>query len=384
MTAFKKAILFIHRWLGFISGLVVFVVGITGCIYCFQDEIQDAIYDYRKVAIENKPALPPSAFMAAAKLKYPKGKITSVLYFGDERPVQVRVLSKKVVRSLFFNPYNGKFLVDQDFKNTFFNQVKKIHLYCFMPEKVGEQVVGIAVIIFVFLMITGIVLWWPKRKFDRKRSFTIKWRDKWKRVNFDLHNVLGFYATSIVLIIAFTGLTMKYDSLRHVFTTTLNGGKVYPLEVKKPSSDTINVDSSMSKMEVIDKAYSTVLQKSPRSQMLIMIPGAAKSSTLSATAYPKSLHFSANDGYNFDRNTGKLIRHLPNSTKSAGFKYGNLTYDIHTGQVAGLAGKILAFLASLISASLPLTGLIIYFGKRNKGGKKIRLRKRSVVQSATN
>jgi uncharacterized iron-regulated membrane protein len=114
---------------------VVFVVGITGCIYCFQD----AIYDYRKVSIENKPALPPSAFIEAAKLKYPKGKITSVLYFGEERSVLVRVLSKKVVRSLFFNLYNGKFPVCQDFKNTFFNQVKKVHLYALCRKKLASR-----------------------------------------------------------------------------------------------------------------------------------------------------------------------------------------------------------------------------------------------------
>jgi hypothetical protein len=55
--------------------------------------------------------------------------------------------------------------------------------------------------------------------------------------------------------------------------------------------------------------------------------------------------------------------------QSAGFKYGNLTYNIHTVQVADLAGKILAFFASLISASLPITRLIIYLGKQNKGDK---------------
>ncbi len=45
-------------------------------------------------------------------------------------------------------------------------------------------------------------------------------------------------------------------------------------------------------------------------------------------------------------------------------------YDIHVGQIAGLTGKIIAFLASLISASLPVTGLIIWLGKRKKGKSK--------------
>ncbi|HEY9533178.1 MAG TPA: PepSY domain-containing protein, partial [Mucilaginibacter sp.] len=40
MTPLKKTILFTHRWLGFISGLVVVIVSITGCLFVFQDEIQ--------------------------------------------------------------------------------------------------------------------------------------------------------------------------------------------------------------------------------------------------------------------------------------------------------------------------------------------------------
>jgi uncharacterized iron-regulated membrane protein len=49
-----------------------------------------------------------------------------------------------------------------------------------------------------------------------------------------------------------------------------------------------------------------------------------------------------------------------------------MNYDIHVGQILGLTGKIIAFLASLICASLPITGFIIWWGKRNKKGKKVK------------
>jgi uncharacterized iron-regulated membrane protein len=238
MSAFKKAILFVHRWLGFISGLVIFVVSVSGCIYCFHDEIEDALYSYRKVTPQQTPMVKPSVLQQAALGHYPLGKVTSVLYFGDDRSVQVRITSKKIVHSLFFNPYDGTFLYDQDFKNTFFNQVKNIHLHIFMPPEIGAKVIGVCVIIFVTLMITGIILWWPKRKSDRKRSFTIKWKGKWRRVNYDLHNVLGFYATAFLLITTMSGLNMAYDSLGEGVKNVLNRGKVYPLEKKKMKSDT--------------------------------------------------------------------------------------------------------------------------------------------------
>jgi uncharacterized iron-regulated membrane protein len=46
-----------------------------------------------------------------------------------------------------------------------------------------------------------------------------------------------------------------------------------------------------------------------------------------------------------------------------------MNYDIHVGAILGLPGKIIAFLASLIPASLPVTGFLIWWGKKKKGKK---------------
>ncbi|MGN6343213.1 MAG: PepSY domain-containing protein [Ginsengibacter sp.] len=43
-----------------------------------------------------------------------------------------------------------------------------------------------------------------------------------------------------------------------------------------------------------------------------------------------------------------------------------MNYDVHVGTVLGLAGKVLAFFASLIAASLPVTGFYIWCGKKHK------------------
>jgi len=47
-------------------------------------------------------------------------------------------------------------------------------------------------------------------------------------------------------------------------------------------------------------------------------------------------------------------------------KFNRMNYDIHVGAILGLPGKILAFFASLIAASLPVTGFYIWWGRRRK------------------
>ena len=64
---FRKIIGWLHLWLGLTSGLVVFIIAVTGCLYAFQDEIQNAIQPYRFTVAQDKPVLPPSQLKAIAE-----------------------------------------------------------------------------------------------------------------------------------------------------------------------------------------------------------------------------------------------------------------------------------------------------------------------------
>jgi uncharacterized iron-regulated membrane protein len=363
---FKKTILFLHRWLGFITGLVVFIVSITGCIFCFQDEIQDALYSYRHVEASAKPYLAPSVLKQKAISKYPGSTASYIYYYGKNRPAAVLVSSKKEgYLSAFYNPYTGQYLHTEVFASNFFAIVENIHLYLLLPPKIGGMVVGVSVLIFVAIMTTGIILWWPKRKSDRKRSFTIKWGAKWRRVNYDLHNVLGFYATAIAIILAITGVSMTFNWVREGIYRAGNLGKSYAIEQAVPKSDSLNKVKAVN-YPIIDRALLYAQQHSSTAQMFLVSDDESAAGTVGITAYPQSLHFDHTDNYYFERYTGKLLLVTPNAKKSVGMKLNDMNYDIHVGQIFGLTGKIIAFLASLICASLPITGFIIWLGKRKK------------------
>jgi uncharacterized iron-regulated membrane protein len=379
MTRFKKTILFIHRWLGFISGLVVLIVSVTGCLFVFQDEIQDALYSYRRVEVQSKPYLPPSQLKQLALKQYPKGEAGFSAYFGPNRPAVVNITVPKLgPRYIYLNPYTGQFLHDENIARNFFVIVEYIHLYLLLPPAIGGQVVGISVIVFVILLITGMVLWWPKRKSDRKRSFNIKWNGRWRRVNYDLHNVLGFYACGIALILALSGLAIAYDWMRKSIYTTSNLGQTYTQENVEPKSDSLQ-NKFVSAVPVVDKAFAYAQMRSPQAKMFFISAGDGKGgNTTSVTAYYTPLHYYRSDGYTFDQYTGKLLKAQAHQTKSPGMKMNDANYDIHVGQILGLPGKIIAFLASLICASLPVTGFIIWLGKRKKK-KNPKLRRRLVI-----
>lgn len=370
MTKTKKTILFLHRWLGFITGLVVFIVSITGCLFCFQDEIQDALCGYRKVEIQNRPFVPPSILKQAALKGYTGATINYIYYYGKNRPAMAIVSHpKEGLRYVFMNPYTGIITHTENPATNFFVVVEFIHLYLLLPPKVGGIVVGVSVIIFVAIMITGIILWWPKCKSDRKRSFNIKWNGRWRRVNYDLHNVLGFYATSITIILAITGLSISFNWVREGLYKAANLGGNHANEKVIAKSDSLLKSRINPDQPMMDRAFAAAQVQSPQAQMFLIYVDDTVGGIVGITAYAEALHFYKSDEYTFDKYTGNLLKALPHAKKSPGMKLNNMNYDIHVGQILGITGKIIAFSASLICASLPITGFIIWWGKSKKSKK---------------
>jgi uncharacterized iron-regulated membrane protein len=368
---FKKKIRFLHKWLGLISGLIVFIVSITGCIFCFHDEIKDITRkEWRLVEPQNKPFIPPSVLLGKAKEILPSYKSSMISYYGKDRSAIVYAYSDIGSLYLYFNPYTGKHLKIENPENDFFIIVEHIHLYLLLPDYIGKHIVGGATIIFIILLITGIIQWWPKRKSDIKRSFSVKWTAKWRRVNYDWHNTSGFYISIIVAIIAITGLTFTYEWVGDGIYKTFNLGGDKNFETKAPVIDTTKFETN--KVIAIDRAFMQTMQLQQKAGMFYVTIPQQKGDIISAGAYPHTLRYDHQSNYYFHPENGKLIESQPYHKKTLGLQIVEMNYGIHTGQILDLPGKIIAFIVSLLAAALPITGFMIWYGRKNKRRKKLR------------
>ncbi len=368
---FKKAIGTLHLWLGLGSGLIVFIVSLTGAIFTFQDEIRDATQPWRLVAAPaHAVPLPPSRLLTAVVAGHAGATPSYTTYYGPGRSATVYFTDKaggSYMASL--NPLTGRVLHEQDLGTDFFTIVQALHMYLLLPPAVGEWVVGVAIAIFLVMLGTGLVLWWPKRRQDRKQRLTIKWGAKWRRLNYDLHQVLGFYIAAGAFIIALTGLFMSFGSWLQAASLVANVGQHYPLEEAPPAVDTLAAAVAPAQ-SLADVAYAQVRQQSPSADMVVIGPVTGRQQPVYCLTYQKALHYYYRDEYYFHPVSGQLLRALPHNGKSNGKKLGDLNYDLHTGQLLGLGGKIVAFLISLVSASLPVTGTLLWWGRRNKTSKR--------------
>ncbi|KFF09359.1 PepSY-associated TM helix domain-containing protein [Chryseobacterium luteum] len=378
----------LHLWLGLSVGIIVFIVSLTGTLYVFKDEIQNSLRK-KAIYVQEATATPLSINILKEKVsielneKYPlstveisldKNKSYRFLYYEKNKKGWNYFEETKINKLVYVNQYTGKILAVYDEKYNFFNILKAIHWSLLLNSEWGKYVTGIPTVLFIFMLITGIILWWPKNKKARKGRFWFSWENvkTWKRRNYDLHNVLGFYSSFFALFISITGIYFAYPYVKNVFSFTLSGSIELPKEKEMKSPDSLMIQNP----SVIDlTARETRKRYAAASSFRIPLNGKNKKGkelkNIPVTIYGKEGRFSERNTLVFDKYSGKLLTEKPHQKLSNAEKYANANYDIHTGSYFGLFGKILWFMTGLICTSLPVTGFLVWWGKQKKQGKKI-------------
>lgn len=89
------------------------------------------------------------------------------------------------------------------------NVVLRLHKNLYLG-KFGAQIVRFSTLVFLFMIISGIILWWPLNKNLLGQKLTIKRNTTRARRIYDLHNVPGFYALWIILFSVLTGIIWSF------------------------------------------------------------------------------------------------------------------------------------------------------------------------------
>ncbi len=373
--SFKKLVGKLHLWLGLASGLVVFVVSITGCILAFEHEIKSITlpFLYITTPAEKQAMLPPSKLIEISEKAMNGTKASSVYYYETGKSAVVRFISKepKTVYNVYINPYTGNILKVWNTEEDFFRIILNGHFNLWIPRPVGSYIVSYATLIFSILLLTGIILWWPKnlKKSNTDKSFKIKWNAKWRRVNYDLHNVPGFYIFFIALTLALTGMMFGVEWFNNSIYRIASLGHTKAERIE-PISDTLNI-CAYNKEKTLDHLWLQISAEHENTSSISFSNPADAAKPIVVTINPSpGTYYQAYSRY-FDQYTGKefIGKNLYNGhaeeLKLERFLH-NLSYDIHVGEIAGLPGKILAFAASFICASLPVSGFIIWLGRKKK------------------
>lgn len=369
MTA-KKIVRALHLWLGIPSGLLVFVIALTGCLYVFQADIQNLTQPYRKVEVCNTPILPPSVLMRAAQKALPDKALMTLQYRTEGKALEAQFYGYEpdYFLSVFLNPYTGEVLHVLDNNTGFFSWIIRGHAYLWLPTHIGQPIVSTATLIFVTILLSGIVLWFPKNVKRLKNSlwFQRKKKTNWNRKRFDLHNILGFYSFLIALAIALTGMVWGFQWFSDFAYKATGGNKdFYPtpaLPIAPENASLIDQGAA------IDSIFQRMYTEYPDTKVLSIQVPEEGATILSISANQSAVSYWKTDNLNFNLFT---LEEIPTSAVNGRIQHADnadlirrMNYDIHVGAIGGLPGKIIVFFISLFVASLPVTGFLMWYKKR--------------------
>lgn len=380
-TFFKYLIWISHFWLGLLSSIVVFVVCFTGCLYAFKNQITE-IYNRDKVFVEKvSNAKKFSADDVQNQFLKNHKIITALTVSNDEgRSVSVSYEENGVAQTTFFNQYTGEELGAVDTSlNVFFETVLDLHKNLLMGN-VGRQILGAGVLIFVFLLFSGFVLWLPKRIRNLKQSLTVKWNARFQRLNYDLHNTLGFYTFLLLFFIAITGLYVTYPWVKNILIVSLGGESISSINAENKGaddafagllSDMIQKQNEKKEEQKVKISLDEILKKADdilpyKAVTTIELPN--KENPRFVVSKINNTHFLGMmlpDEVTFDKN-GELKTKDLFLDKPLNEQFTALVKPLHTGEIMGLPSIILYFIVCLIGCSLPVTGIAIWWHRLQK------------------
>ncbi|MDO4165648.1 MAG: PepSY-associated TM helix domain-containing protein [Bacteroides sp.] len=221
----KKLFRDIHLWLSVPFGLIITLICFSGAMLVFEDEVTECTHHdlYYVEQVGEKP-LPVGKLVSIASHSLPDSvAITGVTVFSQPERAYQLSLSKPRRASMYIDQYTGEVKGKYE-RSPFFLNMFLLHRFLLDSMNPGGEgifwgklIVGISTLMFVIVLVSGIVIWWPRTRKALKDSLKITVSKGWMRLWYSLHVAGGMYALLFLLLMALTGLTWSFTWYRNGF-----------------------------------------------------------------------------------------------------------------------------------------------------------------------
>ena len=203
-------------------------------------------------------------------------------------------------------------------------------------------------------------MWWPRNRRQLKARTVVTRKKGWKRFNFDLHVSLGIYAAVFLFIMAFTGLAWSFRWF-HNGIYKVTGSEQIRVE---PPVSTYRADALPVAWETVLQQAQTVIEGAPYYRISAPRDSAA---AYNVRALPEGApHPQASSTIYLDQYSSEVLSVLHFADRNLGARVRSTFYPVHVGTIFGWPTRILAFIACVLGATFPITGIIIWYNKRSR------------------
>ena len=337
----------IHLVIGLVAGLFLIILGATGALIAFEPEIEHALYpSLYDVEVRGQP-LPLTILDAKVVSALKPNERIGVCQFPARQNLSYVFTifrSRGLPRQIFVNQYTGQILGTLSAVR-FTVVVHQLHLVAGMG--------GCSALFLMFLVITGLYLWWPLKRIGVRTKAT------GEHLYFDLHNSVGFLSSVFLLLFAATGAYMAFYPTISSMAHSSNKARIS----RKARSADQNSQRQISADDAVSLARHLLPGATP---IWVVMPGRGDSHYMVKMRFPEDRSFNGSSAIWLDRFSGRATRIWNSRTDSLGSKLNRLSREAHTGDALGYSGKLIACFMSLALVLQVLTGICMWRKKRAK------------------
>ena len=368
-----KAVLFqVHSVAGLVLALLVSLIALTGAVMSFEDEIVDHLNaGIMQVAPRQVPRLMPDELVARLKAGQDLGKVSAVTLSSDpSAAVHVRFGRDEQggrPASLYVDPYDARVLGSPR-GEAFFATVRQLHRWLLIPgdgKGWGRPITGSIAIGLVVMLVSGLVLRWPRRAGSLKMWLKPNLGLSGRGLHRSLHTVIGTWVLPVYLTMTLTGLYFSFEWYKDGVTWLLARPHVTAAKMttKPPRSDS---RAEPAPPIGFDRAWTTFQREEGDrfSRALLTLP-AGPGTTIRIRSWGKaSLLETTRDEFRIDAVSGQLVSAERYAEKTVGETIIAAIYDIHRGAILGWPGKLAFMIAAILMPLFAVTGILLYLSRR--------------------
>ena len=208
----RKTIFWLHLITGVVAGLVILIMSVTGVLLMYQKQIT-AWADGAVVRVDESAGTPMEIGALLAKVQETEKLPPSTITVNSD-PAKAVGLSWGREKMLFINPFTGA-VVSEGSKGvrSIFQLMIDWHRWLGMSgEKrpIGKAITGACNLGFLFLVVSGFYLWWPRTMKAMRAVVTFDFSLKGKARDWNWHNVAGFWSAIPLFFVVITATFFSY------------------------------------------------------------------------------------------------------------------------------------------------------------------------------
>ncbi len=389
-AASRKLYQLIIRW-HFFCGIIfiplIIVISISGCIYLFEDEYENFVYDDLFFVQPGDSRLPASQLLNQVKTAFPELAASGMTLYSDpdrsveivlkeshqrtpektsmewagNGPEKVPVVMNRERTSVFVNPYTGEILGALKSSDRLMRFMKDLHGNL-LTGKFGTKFVELTSCWVMVLMTTGLIMWWPRGKTGIMGTLLPRLNTNKRLFWRDLHTVPAFYFSFFIIFLVISGLpwTDVWGDAFHKIQRDLKMSAPAGFHSRELKSNYVPGAQPVS----VDTVISAALQEGYDGELNVKIPR----NRLDTYAIQRNSDDPAQrPSMHLDQYTGKIIAKTDWNKVPVLAKAVSYGIKLHRGEYFGVWNLILVLVTTLVLIFMAVSGIVMWLQRKPKG-----------------